>query len=348
MATLEDIITKRIRTAILKDVKTPQRWTDEELTQYVNDVLDEIAEKTFILVDSETPEICQVIVGVDSAKMAQGTGAATLQVVTAFDFLNQDTLYTMPVTDNIAMTACDAQAVSTYCRYLICTDSANAVTVTKGTDATTAATAILPLMTEGLTPIGMLLIATDATHTFTSGTTSLDATGITATFESSSTSFTLDSRVLRINRADLANRSLVAGLTITDIHRMGRYMPSWKTADAADPTVLVRGMNRRQYRVWRSPQYPDQILMSVCRRPLTPMVYTDLIAECECPDEYVKRMDNGIASKAYAKNDADTFNADKSLDHYNKYLLDIEAIRVQEIRDNAVTETNELPSGVLP
>lgn len=78
------------------------------------------------------------------------------------------------------------------------------------------------------------------------------------------------------------------------------------------------------------------------------MVYTDLIAECECPDEYVKRMDNGIASKAYAKNDADTFNADKSLDHYNKYLLDIEAIRVQEIRDNAVTETNELPSGVLP
>ena len=83
---------------------------------------------------------------------------------------------TKAATNNIAMTACSAQAISTFCYYLVSIDRNGNVTVTKGTDNTYA----LPSTPAGNIPIGSILVNTDGTHTFTSGTDDLSGAGITA------------------------------------------------------------------------------------------------------------------------------------------------------------------------
>lgn len=76
-------------------------------------------------------------------------------------------------------------AAGSFRKYLLCLDAAGTASVLASTDATTAAadcqypSASLP---DGVCVIGWVIVATDATHPFTPGTTALNATGITATF----------------------------------------------------------------------------------------------------------------------------------------------------------------------
>jgi len=113
------------------------------------------------------------------AGIAEGTAAATLKPTIDIYY----SLYNKPgliktATDNIAMTACAQQAVSTFCYYLVSINATGTVTTTKGTDNTYA----LPSTPSGNVPIGAFKVTTDASHTFTSGTTDLSAAGITAAF----------------------------------------------------------------------------------------------------------------------------------------------------------------------
>lgn len=335
----------RFRLNPLRDSVRPYLWDNDELQTYFNEIRDEFCEETQSLIDSETPEICQIIAGVVAANLERGTNAATIKVVTAFDFMNIGTKYTFPITDNIAMTACSVQAVSTFCRYLICADSENAVTVQKGDDSSTAAAAYLPLMTEDLTPIGMLLIQTGAGNTFTSGTTSLNSAGITATFVSSSETFALDSRVVRLNSAEMSNIH-DGELDIKDKHWMNRHISSWKTRVSAIPQGLISGEMTGQYRIWPPPLYPEQILLTVARRPLADL--SSMTSLMEIPDEYVKRLYNGVAQLAYMKRDAKTLDATKAAEHGDKWLNDIEMVKRDIIRKNATNDNNYLPGGVLP
>jgi hypothetical protein len=116
------------------------------------------------------------------AGLAEGTNANTIKTVTAIDFcINGVPGAQYGATDNIAMTACATQAVSTYCKYLVSIHGTT-VTTTKGEDAATAALALLPALPSTDAPIGWFQQATDSTHTFTSGTTDLSAAGMTPTF----------------------------------------------------------------------------------------------------------------------------------------------------------------------
>lgn len=94
-----------------------------------------------------------------------------------FHLLNQD--MTFEVKDPIDMTACAQQAVNTFCYYIVTVymDGVT-VTITKGTDNVGA----LPVVPASNALIGAIKVTTDATHTFTSGTTALNATGITSEF----------------------------------------------------------------------------------------------------------------------------------------------------------------------
>ena len=110
--------------------------------------------------------------------LARGTNTATIQTSTqvVYNLYNQQ--YTLAATNNLPMTACAQQAVSTFCYYLVSANVSGGVVVTKGTDNTYG----LPATPPGAVAMGALRVTTDATHTFTSGTTDLAATGITATF----------------------------------------------------------------------------------------------------------------------------------------------------------------------
>ena len=131
---------------------------------------------------------------VSSAGLAIGDGAKTGPAI-----VGKDTLGLTYVIDGIVyykddaatvipLTAATAQAASTSCLYLMQIDTAGTVTSVKGTEVLTAeitnGTEVLewPTLAAGKCPIGAVRIDCDSTHTFTPGTTALDAAGITETY----------------------------------------------------------------------------------------------------------------------------------------------------------------------
>lgn len=87
-----------------------------------------------------------------------------------------------------AITAAEEQAVATTCLYLVCLDSSGTVSTVKGVETLTAdltnGVGVLtwPVPLSGTCPIGATHVVTDATHTFTAGTTAHNATGVTTTY----------------------------------------------------------------------------------------------------------------------------------------------------------------------
>jgi hypothetical protein len=84
-------------------------------------------------------------------------------------------------------------AASSWQKYVLLLDASGTATIQEATQSTISAAAVsyanisglspwaplLSLLNAGTTPIGVLTVATDATHTFIPGTTLLDAAGIT-------------------------------------------------------------------------------------------------------------------------------------------------------------------------
>jgi hypothetical protein len=135
--------------------------------------------------------------------LAKGTNVHTIktQNQVVFNLYNQQ--ITLAATNNIAMTACSAQAVSTFCYYVVSVDVNSTVYVTKGTDNTYA----IPEPPAGTTAIGCILVSTDGTHPFTSGTTDLAATGITASY------YDIDCGVA-VSLIELTQKRIERGVTI--------------------------------------------------------------------------------------------------------------------------------------
>lgn len=123
-----------------------------------------------------------------NAQLAEGTNANTIKTVQAIDFVINGIMYSKAATDNIAMTACAAQAVLTTCLYLITINASGTVKITKGTEVLTrlVANGVVPLelpeCPANEAPIGILKIVCANSATFTSGTTDLGATDVTDTF----------------------------------------------------------------------------------------------------------------------------------------------------------------------
>jgi hypothetical protein len=109
-----------------------------------------------------------------------GTTASLINIANAINFTVAGVFYTKSATSGISVTA-SAQAVSTYCKYLIGINASGTVTATKGDEVSTD-TAVLPALASTKAPIGYIKIQTSATTAFTMGTTSLNAGGITATY----------------------------------------------------------------------------------------------------------------------------------------------------------------------
>ena len=110
--------------------------------------------------------------------LSEGTNSATLKTTNLIYYFLYNQQLSKTATDNISMTACTIQTEATFCYYLVSLNYAGVVTVTKGTANGYA----IPSTPIGNVPIGCFKVVTDGTHTFTSGTTDLSTTGITATF----------------------------------------------------------------------------------------------------------------------------------------------------------------------
>lgn len=116
--------------------------------------------------------------------IAEGTNAATIQIAAATEYSIDGIMYQKAITDNIALTAADAQADLTTCLYLITINAAGTVASVKGTEVLTANMTggddvlVWPQPAEGYCPVGVIQVATSGI-TFTAGTTDLGAAGVT-------------------------------------------------------------------------------------------------------------------------------------------------------------------------
>jgi hypothetical protein len=116
-----------------------------------------------------------------AAGLDEGTNAATIKTVNAIDYAIDGILYSKAATDNIAMNALAAQADLTDCMYLVTIDASGTVVLVKGNAVAAGGDCELPDLPDGYCAIGAIKIALSG-GTFTSGTTDLSGTGVTATY----------------------------------------------------------------------------------------------------------------------------------------------------------------------
>lgn len=122
------------------------------------------------------------------AGLAKGTTSGTIKTANAINFAIDGYGYTKGATDNIAVTALPQQAVSQTGIYAIWIDTGGNVSVTQGSVVSTADLAAGNVALKhgndqsGKCLIGLWTVVTDATHTFTAGTTDPNATGVTSAF----------------------------------------------------------------------------------------------------------------------------------------------------------------------
>lgn len=110
--------------------------------------------------------------------LAKGTTTATLKTRNDVVFNAYNSQQTLTAQDNIGVTPCASQNVSTTCYYLVSVDVSKTVYVTKSSDNVF----VLPQTPTGNVAIGAFAITTDAVNIFTAGETDFGAAGITATF----------------------------------------------------------------------------------------------------------------------------------------------------------------------
>ena len=127
-------------------------------------------------------------IALERCTVGEGTAATTINVG-AVDYAIDGIAYNKSNEVSADFTAAATQAVSTSCLYLVQLDSSGTVSTVKGTEVTTAnigSTQFLefPRPTPGRCPVGAIRVDTDASNTFTAGTTDLSATGITDTYYS--------------------------------------------------------------------------------------------------------------------------------------------------------------------
>jgi hypothetical protein len=111
-----------------------------------------------------------------------------IKTATAATYSVAGAMYTKAATSAITITAgLDTQAVSKFCKYLVSLDASGNFTVTKGSDADTAAAAALPDVPADNTAVGYFQVETDASTTYVPATTALDDSGLTVTYVDLST-----------------------------------------------------------------------------------------------------------------------------------------------------------------
>lgn len=115
---------------------------------------------------------------------ATGTTTSKVKTTNATVLRNAGAANALAASDDFWTLTGGVLAVSSFRRYLLLCDTADAATVLASNDSTVAATSCRfpSLPANGVAIVGVLTVATDSTHTFTPATTLLGAAGITATY----------------------------------------------------------------------------------------------------------------------------------------------------------------------
>lgn len=122
-------------------------------------------------------------INLSNGVLAEGTNANTMKTTAAIDFAIDGVLYSKAATDNIALTACAAQADLTSCMYVILVKSDASVVTRKGTEQKTGSGLPMfwPAIPSDEVVIGAIKVANSG-GTFTAGSVDLGAATVTDTY----------------------------------------------------------------------------------------------------------------------------------------------------------------------
>ncbi len=112
------------------------------------------------------------------------TTASKVKTTNATVLLNAGVMNALAASDDFWTLTGGVLAASSFRRYLLLCDAADAATVLASDDSIVSAAACRwsTLPANGTAIVGILTVATDSTHTFTPATTLLSAAGITDTY----------------------------------------------------------------------------------------------------------------------------------------------------------------------
>ena len=113
-----------------------------------------------------------------------GTTASKVKTANATVLRNAGVLNALAASDDFWTLTGGVLAVSSFRRYLLLCDASDAASVLASDDSTVSAAACRwsTMPANGTAIVGILTVATDATHTFTPATTLLSDAGITDTY----------------------------------------------------------------------------------------------------------------------------------------------------------------------
>ncbi len=148
-----------------------------------------------------------------SGGAARGTTVAKAKTVNTVTFTVGGTFYSLAATDDFWTLSGTVVAAASFQKYLLMVDTSGTMSIQEGVQAATAA-GVTWTNVSGLSKyapyfvalgstkvvVAVLTVATDATHTFTPGSTALNGAGITATFING-----LDQSILPLIADDIGN-----------------------------------------------------------------------------------------------------------------------------------------------
>lgn len=134
--------------------------------------------------------------GFTAAGCARGTTAQKVKTANTFTYTVAGVFYSLGASDDFWTLSGTVVAAASWQKYLLLVDTGGTASIQEATQSKVSAAGVVWTNVSGLSTyapfltalgatkcvVGTLTIATDATHTFTPGTTALNGTGITATF----------------------------------------------------------------------------------------------------------------------------------------------------------------------
>lgn len=152
--------------SIQNTIQTASMVARDEVRQQLNDL-------TLLHANAATAAALGITTATTTSKVKFANNA-----VYRFEGVNK----TLNATDNFWTLNGPVVAASMFQKWLLGVDVNQAAVIIPSVPATTAAGCVFTSVPQGVSLFGVAQVATDASHTFTPGTTLLGATGITATF----------------------------------------------------------------------------------------------------------------------------------------------------------------------
>ena len=142
--------------------------------------------------------------------------------------------------------------------------------------------------------------------------------------------YTLDAAIISVVRYKLGNQT--QPLAKKSVNYMDQVYIDWENADNGTPIIVIeKGITSGKFRLYPPPDADDTLYATVSRYPKSALKVADITTvEPEIEAKFHRRIPNGIAARAYRKQDAETRDEKKALEHealFNKDIDEINEIR---------------------